>query len=48
MSVRGVFLIGFLGLSALIVASRRTADIGERTIQVVYESDTRGYYLPCG
>ena len=21
---------------------------GERAVQIVYESDTRGYYLPCG
>ena len=21
---------------------------GERTVQIVYESDNRGYYLPCG
>ena len=21
---------------------------GKRVVQIVYESDTRGYYLPCG
>jgi hypothetical protein len=24
------------------------AKTGQTTVQIVYESDTRGYYLPCG
>ncbi len=29
-------------------SSAGTREPGTRSVQVVYESDTRGYYLPCG
>jgi hypothetical protein len=32
-------------LSLFVIAA---ADRGPATLQVVYESDTRGYFLPCG
>ena len=44
-------VFGFLWLFFTMLTSSplgQTPDSGVRTIQLVYESDTRGYYLPCG
>ena len=40
-----LFLLIILPASAI---QTHTADPGARTVQIVYESDVRGYYLPCG
>ena len=48
MSGRVSSLIAVMGLTALVSISARSSDTGARRVQVVYESDTRGYYLPCG
>ena len=39
-----VFLFFLSGVSAL----SQAPDLGKRTVQLVYHSDTHGYYLPCG
>ena len=39
------FFLAILSASAF---QHETADPGARTVQIVYESDTRGYYQPCG
>ena len=43
-------VFGFLWFFIMVSTSplAQTPDSGARTIQLVYESDTRGYYLPCG
>lgn len=48
MLVRLVLWVSWVALTAMPGASLRAADTGTRTVQLVYESDTRGYYLPCG
>ena len=45
-------ILSFLSILFVILSApavlRQTADAGTRPVQIVYESDTRGYYLPCG
>jgi hypothetical protein len=46
--IRGLALTVFLAGSLAAAASGVLGEKDQRTVQVVYESDTRGYYLPCG
>jgi hypothetical protein len=54
MSGRILFLPSILILATISSASRQAGDppgaavFAPRQVQIVYESDTRGYYLPCG
>lgn len=54
MYARSLLFIALLSLAAALPApwppgaSSPSARAGSRSVQFVYESDTRGYYLPCG
>lgn len=48
MDVRNRFWIPVVVLSALSFSFMKAGGPEPAKIQVVYESDTRGYYLPCG
>ncbi|UCG52496.1 MAG: hypothetical protein JSW58_02795 [Candidatus Latescibacterota bacterium] len=43
-----VFVTICIAVVAVVAAVGRGADDSLRTVQFVYHSDTRGYYLPCG
>ena len=48
--VSALFLLAAVPVLAAALGARGAMDggKGERIVQIVYESDTRGYYLPCG
>ena len=46
--MRGFLLVVFATATAVSAARGILGEPGDRAIQIVYESDTRGYYLPCG
>jgi hypothetical protein len=45
---RGFALFLLVAAAAMTAAFGALGEKGERAVQIVYESDTRGYYLPCG
>jgi len=47
-SMRGFLLVVLAAVTAVTAALGMLGEPGERAVQIVYESDTRGYYLPCG
>ena len=47
-SMRGFLLVVFATVTAVCASLGMLGESGERVVQIVYESDTRGYYLPCG
>ena len=46
--MRGFLLVVFATVTAVCASLGMLGESGERVVQIVYESDTRGYYLPCG
>jgi hypothetical protein len=48
MYLRFLTVVSIAVLAVFLSSSRRSGEAGSRTVQLVYESDTRGYYLPCG
>ena len=48
MSIRHHLWVALLVSTAVSSASHQTTEAGRHAVQLVYESDTRGYYLPCG
>ena len=46
--MRGFLLVVLAAATAVSAALGILGEPGDRAVQIVYESDTRGYYLPCG
>jgi len=46
--MRGFLLVALATATAVSAALGILGEPGDRAVQIVYESDTRGYYLPCG